>query len=117
MAAGSYLDTSVLFKLFLHEPDSDRVVLWASAQAEPLWVSDLSDLEVATTFTREELQPAGRRALEAYWQECLRGNFRETRSGFGCVFNGSFCCRAAHSGVQVALARCSASCHGLAVRH
>lgn len=59
MAAGSYLDTSVLFKLFLHEPGSERVMLWVAAQPEPLWVSELSDLEVTTTFLRDELQTGG----------------------------------------------------------
>ena len=66
---GSYLDTSFLFKLYLPEPNSEEAVAWLQRNRKDVFVSPLTDLEVITSFSREDVPGAGMRAIERYLED------------------------------------------------
>jgi uncharacterized protein len=73
MREGSYLDTSFLFKFYLIEPDSEEAVAWFQRNRSSVFVSPLSDIELITSFLRQDSIVAGGRAVENYLED-LRAN-------------------------------------------
>jgi predicted nucleic acid-binding protein len=60
--AGAYIDTSVLGRVLLAEPDSQAIVL-ALADFDAWWSSELLLVELRRLAAREGLGPAGERLL------------------------------------------------------
>jgi len=55
MPGGSYLDTSFLWKLYVVEERSNEAVAWFNVYSGDVFVSELSDVEMATSLHRRFL--------------------------------------------------------------
>lgn len=73
----SYLDSSFLLKLYMVEPDSATAVDWLARNRGNVFVSSLSDVEVATVLYRVLPGADAARALESYRQDLASGIFQK----------------------------------------
>ena len=67
MPAGSYLDTSFLWKVYVTEPDSARAVGWLNQYSETTFISELSDVEMSSSLHRQ-LSPQEAAKAEAFYE-------------------------------------------------
>ena len=79
MRAGSYLDTSFLWKVYVTEPDSSLAVGWLNQYPETTFVSELSDVEMSSSLHRQ-LSPQEAAKAEVVYQRNVRSKVYERLS-------------------------------------
>jgi predicted nucleic acid-binding protein len=77
MRAGSYLDTSFLIKLYVTEPDSGDAVSWFRRNVGEVFISSLTDLEVAAALYRKLPAARAAEAHKIFLEDRVLGVYRK----------------------------------------